>query len=637
MLSIGPYVVVREISTRTAASLGARGKTYRATDRLTGIPVLLHHLPALSGLPTLPAHPALLPFTDIVVQAGEAYLVTELPPNAVPAREPLQAARGALLALAVLHKQGLAHGGIDAAQLWSVDGPVRLAGGGRHALGGEFTVARDLHDLATTLSDLGLSDLGALPPVLASLQTSPDGLDARQVLALLAEEAPSHSPGPAAPGSEPRGVKFQSRDLAPATPAGILPNLNPLSLLNPSAPLPQTPSFVTEAVLTSVHEPRRSSTDPGVPAPPLPFTLDMDQWHLPDYIDTSAHVPAAGDAVAGNTVAGVPTVVPADEATPASTASLEWTQVERPLHQSPTPEVNSTPDLTPPPPEEHGVVRQGRQVKAAASQALQRLKTDGQRLRHLQEMRRDEVAAQLAAGGEPGSGLEAPNLEELARTEALPAEDQAPQVAETPQERRRREHEARVQEAALAAQLAQTRGMVSPASSPPGPSHAAPSHAESAPAQEELALPPRQLKGVKMRWDEKTASWQRVTGEGGRDVTARPAWLLPALLGLVLLLGLLVWGLSRRPAAARAAPAAAGQCCTVNFRVSGGGRASISILNTTSRGRWAPGEVIGKVPGTLNLPGPGQYKLGVTSEGFSPANVDVTVPTSQPVTIRLGP
>ena len=119
MLSIGPYVVVREISTQPPGPpADGAGRTYRATDRLTGLPVLLHPLFAMTGVPELPPHPALLPFADIVVQAGEAFLVTELPPNAVPAREPVSAARGALLALTALVV------GIPAALILLVGNPI---------------------------------------------------------------------------------------------------------------------------------------------------------------------------------------------------------------------------------------------------------------------------------------------------------------------------------------------------------------------------------------------------------------------------------------------------------------------------------------------------------------------------------
>ncbi|MHA0033777.1 hypothetical protein ACXXDK_02045 [Deinococcus sp. PESE-38] len=56
--------------------------------------MLLHPLSAIAPAPRLPAHPRLLPFTDMVVEMAGAYLATELPPQTRPARDPSQAARG---------------------------------------------------------------------------------------------------------------------------------------------------------------------------------------------------------------------------------------------------------------------------------------------------------------------------------------------------------------------------------------------------------------------------------------------------------------------------------------------------------------------------------------------------------------
>ena len=68
----------------------------------------------------------------------------------------------------------------------------------------------------------------------------------------------------------------------------------------------------------------------------------------------------------------------------------------------------------------------------------------------------------------------------------------------------------------------------------------------------------------------------------------------------------------------------------------GSGQATVSLVNTTSKGTWKAGQVLGQAPGKLNLPGQGTYRLQVTSEGFTPATLDVTVPRNAPVTIHLG-
>lgn len=632
MISIGPYVVVREISTRQTraagdpstghapAREGSAGKTYRATDRLTGIPVLLHALPTMMATPQVPASPALLPFTDIVVNAGEAFLVTELPPNAVPARDPLLAARGALEALTVLHEHGLAHGGLDTAQLWSVDGPVRLAGGGLRELSSEYSVARDLQDLAYTLDQLG-----GLPPALALLRTEPEHLSARETLLLL-EAGEGHLPEQSAAAPQPvvlpaalpvslptasngRGVRFQPANSSAATSTATqasLPNLNPLSLLNHSAPLPQQGTFLSQAVWTSEEQPSASSTDPGTTEPPettrLPFKLDVAQWDYPAYLRTDApHAP-----------------LERPETAPERTSSLGWAEVNRPLEQRPQPEVTTQPDPTLPPPEESSLTRQGRKARAAASRAFDRLRADGQRQRQLQEIRRDQTAARLGelSGQHDDSRLH--QMETLA-SEAVTLPDEG---LETPQERRRREYLARQEEEQLAEQVTEKIGVN------PAKPVAAAMEEERTPAEH------RQLKAVKMRWNEKTNSWQKVdAAQPPRQ--ALPLWLWPALAAAALLL---IFVATRARPAQPASATSQPSCCTVDFKVTGGGnQATVSILNTTSKGQWHAGQVIGTVPGQLHLPGEGTYKLNVASQGFTPATLDVTVPARGTVTIKLGP
>lgn len=606
MLSIGPYVVVREIPTRPGFSPdGGQIRTYRATDRLTGIPVLLHDLPTMTGVPSLPPSPALLPFTDIVVNAGEAYLVTELPPNAVPARDPHQAARGALAGLAALHESGLVHGNLNTAQLWSVDGPVRLAGGGRYPLGGSFTAERDLQALAATLDDLG-----GLPPILALLRTEPQRVSARDALQLLqAGEQPPAS-GPAQPAYQPegRGVRFESVTSS-QEPSVALPNLDPLSLLNHSAPLPQHGSYVSQTVWTTSGDLTRSNTDHGTQTPQpetkLPFKLDVTQWDVPDFMapTQAAPSPAAGAA------------------TP--TASLGWADVSRPLQERAAPEVTTTPDLSPPAPDK---ARQ----KNAASRAFERLRADSDRQRQLQEVRRDEVVAQLA-GGSAFPGVD-PAHHQLAALASGEDELPAPLENETPQERRRREHQARVEEEKLARELTEKQGLAAPVtklSAPPS----SPDTGAAAPAES------RQTRSVRMRWDDEKNQWVRAS-DAARPGGARSAapgvppiiLLISAVLALLLLFAL-VRALTQRQATQTATPA---PCCDVQFNVKGGnGKATISILNTTSNGQWTAGKTIGSVPGKLHLPGEGTYKLNVASQGFTPATLDITVPDQTTATINL--
>lgn len=612
MISIGPYVVVREIPTRHSSETSGEasaGRTYRATDRLTGIPVLLHSQPTMNiaGVPSVPHSPILLPFTDIVVNAGEAYLVTELPANAVAAREPVQAARGALQALAVLHAHGLAHGHLNPAQLWSVDGPVRLAGGGRHVLEGQYTVARDLRDLALTLEELG-----GLPPVLSLLRTEPERLNAREALQLL-QSGQLHAPQAATPAAS-RGVRFSTAAVV-GREIPSLPNPDPLSLTDLSAPLPQGSAYWQGAVVTTTETSNSNTDASGVNQPHLPFKLDVNQWDTPDFL---------AEAVTEETQSGAGRSGPG--IAPAHTVSLGWQDVSRPLEQAPAPAVTTTPDLTPPPPQENQFTRQGRRAAAAANQALTRLRADGQRLRQLQEIRRNEVAAQL---GEHGA-------EAVTQRAALAeGEQHLPEVQEheTPQERRRRETAAREQEHELSRLLGQQRGEVARPAAVPSAGSAGTPGEENDPSP---PVPARQLKGVKLRWDDQTKSWQRTdrlpTPGTAPGPSARiPLWVWPALLVGTLLIGLLV---NRARTSPTALPAAT--CCNVNFTVQGGAEtAEISILNTTSKESWTAGQTIGTAPGELHLPGEGTYKLNVAASGFTPAILEVTVPTTAPVTIEL--
>ncbi|MDB5046079.1 MAG: hypothetical protein JWQ08_2129, partial [Deinococcus sp.] len=59
MKPIGPYVAARELpgrdlAGRSAALDGPEVRTFRATDRLTGMPVLVHVLPFAVPVPQVP-------------------------------------------------------------------------------------------------------------------------------------------------------------------------------------------------------------------------------------------------------------------------------------------------------------------------------------------------------------------------------------------------------------------------------------------------------------------------------------------------------------------------------------------------------------------------------------------------------
>lgn len=196
---IGPYVAVQALPSPATGVAAADSpvQTLRATDRLTGIPVLLHVLPHAQSLPEVPDSPHLLRVVDSGVDGEVTYLVTELPLQAHPASDPLLSARGALAALSDLHAHGLAHGGVSAAQLWNHDGGVALAGAGL-PWREDATPHADLSDLAVTLQALG-----ALPEALRPLRDRPGTLSAHAALTLLGG-AVGPAAGAVPPPDQPR-------------------------------------------------------------------------------------------------------------------------------------------------------------------------------------------------------------------------------------------------------------------------------------------------------------------------------------------------------------------------------------------------------------------------------------------------
>ncbi|GAA5533074.1 hypothetical protein Dalu01_01472 [Deinococcus aluminii] len=260
---IGPYVAARDLTgDRPAGTV----RTLRATDRLTGIPVLLHVLPHAVPLPDLPADPALLPSSEGGIDGDTAYVVTELPPHALPASDPLLTARGGLAGLAALHEAGLTHGGVDAAQLWSVDGRVALAGAGL-PWGGEATPARDLRDLLRALDTLG-----GVPPALREL---PGGATARDLLARLdapapVREAPRRGAPPIVPAQE-RPEKEEPPPSPAAAPASPVPAPPPLEVTAvPPGPVPRASESEDAASVPAEEGPPSApaGVEPGGDASP---------------------------------------------------------------------------------------------------------------------------------------------------------------------------------------------------------------------------------------------------------------------------------------------------------------------------------------------------------------------------------
>ncbi|GAA5503208.1 hypothetical protein Dxin01_02963 [Deinococcus xinjiangensis] len=674
MKSIGPYIVVREVSPAFGANrpeYAQTPRTFWAKDRLTGIPALLHELPSPMPAPELPPHPALLPFSDLVVEGSKAFFVTEMPLHATPALDPMLTARSTLAALDELHRHGFAHGGIDTGQVWSADGHALLAGAGLHPLGSDYTVARDLRDLAHTLERLG-----GLPPILSLLRDAPDSLTARDALDLLGHDWPvgrQAAPLGAAGSTQPTYTSSSAllggapAEQSPAAPQGgvgglagfgglrgaSLPPLHPMSLLDNSAPLPQSGHYLWQASWSPLESSQTlqpapaatmSSTNQPAPHAGEAFNLDVSQWDFPDFLEQSgpeAQVPAPTPLV----VTAPPTV-------------LQWAAPNRPIH----PPVSTAPPASHPseaaplgeqeglptntvvyapapapvadeklntasveglaPPASEPPSRP-RNAKAAASRALERLRADAGRQQALAEARRDHVPAQwqaLASG-------QVPPL-----TEAPPAE--------TPQERRRREQAALQEQAEFDAKAAAERRAAAEASAAEGMAapHAEAASAATSSSTDHSASPVsrRQLKPIKAKWTE-DGRWEVIHDGDTATPTARPAWLLPAL-GAVVALVLLGAVLALANRNRQPAPAAA--CCDVQFAVLGNGNASTATLTLDEApdgSGLSLGQTLGTVPGSVHFPAQGRYVVRVSAAGFTPARLTLQVPpVEQPVKINLG-
>ncbi len=114
-----------------------------------------------------------------------------------------------------------------------------------------------------------------------------------------------------------------------------------------------------------------------------------------------------------------------------------------------------------------------------------------------------------------------------------------------------------------------------------------------------------------------------------------PVWLL-ALVVIAVLVVLLVQRGARSGSAATVAA-----CCTVTAQLvgsSGQGLSApvrVSVLSAPADSRLKAGALIGQAPGPLPLDTPGSYALKVVGDGYAAQTVNVTVPTTQPLVIKL--
>lgn len=687
MKPIGLYVAARELPGRDVATgvngTGAGGaadpariRTLRATDRLTGMPVLVHVLPGASPAPQLPDHPALLPYSDEGVDEGDAYLVTELPLHAVPASDPVLAARGALAGLDALHRSGLVHGGVSTSQLWSVDGYVTLAGAGLPWSLEPGSPEDDLRALADALSALG-----GLPEPLRALRDSPGTLTAQAALAQLhAGAAPEQ---PALLASPPTStVQSESAQGAAAEAETEQPGAF-------TAPHDGTPIILQEA---AAHD--LASGDSGAPPPVVAGPTDnvagsKVEWgwvdvafgSLPeapaqplasqaaDSVELEADKPNTDQPPSGQPKLAVPAVIQIDLTQPSPALSGVAQSDSAPSDSA----LSDSAPSNPPPPNPA-------QIGLASSDPVQ------PSVPPISETPDADVTIKAVR---PAEAPETPPS--VTAVPPVSAYSNAPPgVAETPQERRKRQNDERRAQAMLDSKAAAERreaarrereaaqaavvqidfddlpDLPAPGSGSQPPESVSirfpesvdvervpasmrrpplPAAASDGGAGQEVGrLPARRTHGepIRIGWAEDD-SWRvvRTPGKSAPPRPTAPSWLLP-LLAALLLLGGALWAYFAFSPSRGTAPAPAANdplCCTVRFTVQGaaGVTARLTVLGAPEEANLTPGQEIGVAPGPVKLPVRGTYRLRVAADGYAPGTLSVTAPASQPITIDLGP
>ncbi len=573
---IGPYVAVQALPPPASGVAAADSpiQTFRATDRLTGIPVLLHVLPHAQGLPEVPFSPRLLPVVDSGVDGEVAYLVTELPLQAHPAQDPELTARGALAALSALHGSGMAHGGVSGAQLWNHDGGVALAGAGL-PWREDATPQGDLSDLALTLQALG-----ALPEALRPLLEHPGSLSADGALALLG------------------GVVVEEK----AKQQGAAVELP----LDQPAALGQSVEEDAVAILSgaSAGVSARGETGPPVVPPISP----VEPAPVPIGKDVVAFSPSG---TGGGGTEGEGSVVKSAQ-TGAAKPAFEQGQTSpvSPFSNAPTGQSET--------PQE----RRRRQNDERYEQAtLDSRAAAERRAAHLKEQKEQEAreiaqAAELAALGVPvpepfQMGFAADSTDDVGGT--VPAV-QLRQVERLPASLRRPGVEA-LEGTGTVRRL-------------PGVASAA-----GTPAKRDL--PPIRI-GWDEDDSWRVVRTAPKSSQPSPLLRWGPlALVVIVLLGAALLWALRP---ARTTSTAAGSTALGAPCCNVDFTLRGaaGVTAQLNVVSAPASAKLAVNQTLGLAPGKVNFPVQGTYKLNVFAEGYRSAPLNVTVPRTQPVTIDLG-
>ena len=585
MKTVGPFVAARVLDTPPRHGAARPVVTLHALDRLTGMPALVYLLPQAVALPELPDTPSLLPYSEAGVQHSQAYVACELPPHAAQARDPLQTALGGLRALNALHEAGLVHGGVGPAQLWEWNGDVRLGGAGlpwgeaQGALAapeGGSSPAADLYALGVTLLRMG-----PLPAGLSDLL----------------------SPYPA--------QRPSARDALARFNAG------------PPLPLERTP-LIVEAPL----HPRAAEL--ATPAP-LPLVADPDAFG--GEVEGAPQVgPAPADpgmqAASPDPLAAVPalTVAPAVPGAPAaeitppsSTPLLDWDEVQL-SEKAPASAVPEAP-VGPP----QGSLPSPEVVASGAPRVTEPKTLDTVSPKAaLPETAPVSLVKPTDQQADPKPELSPEPASPLVFAAAPPAEIKAPEAGQ----------------ASSAAPSADP----APADSVTADPVATPLGRNMAPRR----LSPRQLRPVKIGWSQ-DGSWKAVkedqggaaqlpVARSGARPSLNPLWLIGAAVALlaVLLIGRLV----NRPAPALTVPAVTA-CCTVTSQLVGSSGEALSapvnikLVSAPAGSQLQAGALVGQAPGALTLDVPGPYTLSVAADGYATQNVELKVPTREPLKIVL--
>ncbi|CAM4388430.1 hypothetical protein [Deinococcus marmoris] len=575
MKPIGPYVAVQALPppANGVAAADSPIQTFRATDRLTGIPVLLHVLPYAQGLPDVPFSPHLLPVVDSGVDGEQAYLVTELPLQAHPAQDPELAARGALAALGALHGSGMAHGGVSGAQLWNHDGGVALAGAGL-PWREDATPQGDLSDLALTLQALG-----ALPEALRPLLEQPGSLSAHGALALLGGD-----------------VAEQARKTAGQHEAAVeLPLDQPAALGQPS-------EEKAAAILSGASGSEVSEGQPVDP-PPSPVPPGKDAASSPSGTGGRG-IDSEGSAVEGSVVGSAQT----ETARPASDQGQ--ISVVSPFSNAPTGQSET-------PQERRRRQNDERQEQAALdSQAAAERRAAHLREQSEQETREIAQAAELAALGVPvpepfQMGFTADSADDAGG--AVPGVPPR-QVERLPASLRRPGGEA-VDGAGKVQRLPEVGGIAG------------------TPARRDL--PPIRI-GWDEDDSWRVVRTAPKSSQPSPLLRWVPLVLVViVLLGAALLWALRPSGVASTTAGSTALGAPCCNV-DFTLRGAAGVTAQLNVVSAPASARLASNQTLGLAPGKVNFPVQGTYKLNVVAEGYQSAPLTVVVPRTQPVTIDLG-